>query len=74
MDSSSEDLEHGASSIPKSLTLTFRNVSVDVTAPDAALGETMLSYMDPRQFFSFIGKNSKPKRVSYLTATTRNRD
>lgn len=63
---SSEDLEHGDGSIPKCLTLTFRNVNVDVTAPDAALGETLLSYIDPRQFLGYLGKSSKPKRVSHL--------
>lgn len=63
----SEDLEHGDYSIPKCLTLTFRNVNVNVTAPDAALGETLLSYIDPRQFLGYLGKSFKPKRVGHLS-------
>ena len=63
----SPDVEHGADSILKRLTLTFRSVNVHVTAPDAALGETLLSYADPRQLFGFLYNSSKPKRVSCLT-------
>lgn len=65
----SPDVEHGADSILKRLTLTFRSVNVHVTAPDAALGETLLSYADPRQLFGFLYNSSKPKRVSCLTPT-----
>ncbi|KAF9888262.1 hypothetical protein FE257_008831 [Aspergillus nanangensis] len=56
------DLENG-DPIQKRLTLTFRNLSVHVTAPDAALGETLLSYADPRQFLGFLHRSSKPKRT-----------
>lgn len=62
------DLEHGGS-IQKRLTLTFRDVSVHVTAPDAALGETMLSYMDPRQVLGYLRQGSKPKRVHSFTSS-----
>ena len=56
------DLEHG-DPIQKRLTLTFRNINVHVAAPDAALGDTLLSYADPRQFLEYLRKGSKPKRV-----------
>lgn len=56
------DLEHGDRGLRKRLTLTFRNVSVHVTAPDAALGDTLLSVADPRQYLGFL-KGSRPKRV-----------
>lgn len=35
--------------IPKRLTLSFRNLTVRVTAADEALGETLWSRADPRQ-------------------------
>ena len=56
------DLE-GGDSIRKRLTLTFRGINVHVTAPDAALGETLLSYADPRHFLGYFRKGSKPNRV-----------
>ncbi|GFF84984.1 brefeldin A resistance protein [Aspergillus udagawae] len=56
------DLEHGKRGLRKRLTLTFRNVSVHVTAPDAALGDTLLSVADPRQYLGFL-KGSRPKRI-----------
>lgn len=56
------DLERGGF-IRKRLTLTFRNINVHVTAPDAALGETLLSYADPRNLLGYLRKVSKPKRV-----------
>ncbi|KAJ5163927.1 uncharacterized protein N7500_005757 [Penicillium coprophilum] len=43
------DLEHGDSHIRKRLTVTFRDLNVRVTAPDAALGSTLWSEVDPRQ-------------------------
>lgn len=58
------DLEHGEkASIQKRLTLTFRDLNVRVTAPDAALGSTILSEADPRQFLDFFRRNKQPKRV-----------
>ncbi|GKZ31196.1 hypothetical protein AbraIFM66950_011408, partial [Aspergillus brasiliensis] len=67
MDTSSSsgtvDIEPGNSSIPKQLTLTWRNVSVNVTAPDAALGDTLLSVADPRQFLGWFSKSQRPKRL-----------
>lgn len=68
MDNSSSsgtvDIESGDYSIHKRLTLTWRNVSVNVTAPDAALGDTLLSVADPRQALGWFKKNQRPKRVS----------
>ncbi|EYE92883.1 putative ABC multidrug transporter [Aspergillus ruber CBS 135680] len=58
------DLEHGKkASIEKRLTLTFRNLNIRVTAPDAALGSTILSEADPRQFLDFFRRNKQPKRT-----------
>lgn len=62
----SVDVEQGANEIRKRLTLTFRDVTVRVTAPEAALGETLLSVADPRQYLGFLGKGSRPKRVCIL--------
>lgn len=61
--SSTVDLETGVSGVRKRLTLTFRDVNVHVTAPDAALGETLLSVADPRQYFDSLRKGQRPKRV-----------
>ncbi|RAK96058.1 putative ABC multidrug transporter [Aspergillus ibericus CBS 121593] len=67
MDNSSSsgtvDIESGDSSIYKRLTLTWRNVSVHVTAPDAALGDTLLSVADPRQALGWFKGGSRPKRT-----------
>lgn len=49
--------------IQKRLTLTFRHLNVRVTAPDAALGNTILSDADPRQIMNFFRQNQLPKRV-----------
>ncbi|KAL4875271.1 ABC-2 type transporter-domain-containing protein [Aspergillus karnatakaensis] len=59
--SSTLDLEQG-SDITKRLTLTFKNVSVHVTAPDAALGETLLSVADPRRLLDYF-RGERPKRT-----------
>ncbi|KAL5337204.1 ABC-2 type transporter-domain-containing protein [Aspergillus crustosus] len=56
------DLENGGQGQSKRLTLTFRDVSVRVTAPDAALGETLLSVADPRRLLGYFGKET-PKRT-----------
>lgn len=58
------DLERGGGAIRKRLTLTFRNLNVRVTAPDAALGDTLLSYADPRQLLDVFRKSRGNKRVS----------
>ncbi|KAE8354612.1 ABC-2 type transporter-domain-containing protein [Aspergillus coremiiformis] len=57
------DLERGGGGIRKRLTLTFRNLNVRVTAPDAALGETLLSYADPRQVLDVFRKGRQHKRT-----------
>ena len=57
------DLECGGGAIRKRLTLTFRNLNVRVTAPDAALGDTLLSYADPRQLLDVFRRSRKNKRV-----------
>ncbi|KAL4932505.1 putative ABC multidrug transporter [Aspergillus undulatus] len=57
------DLEEGGSGISKRLTLTFRDVSVHVTAAEAALGQTLLSVADPRQVVDWFRKREKPKRT-----------
>lgn len=61
--SSTLDLERGALETRKRLTVTFRGLNVHVTAPDAALGETLLSVADPQQLLSVFRRNEKPKRV-----------
>lgn len=57
------DVEVGNPGIKKQLTLTFRNVNVHVTAPDAALGDNLWSVADPRGFFHGFSKSRRPKRV-----------
>ncbi|KAL3438203.1 ABC-2 type transporter-domain-containing protein [Aspergillus tetrazonus] len=57
------DLEQGGSGILKRLTLTFRDLTVNVTAADAALGQTLLSVVDPRQLLDYLRKREKPKRT-----------
>ncbi|PYH80056.1 hypothetical protein BO82DRAFT_313773 [Aspergillus uvarum CBS 121591] len=61
--SATVEMDSGASDIRKRLTLTFRDVSVNVTAPDAALGETLLSVADPRQITGWFLKSRRPKRT-----------
>lgn len=61
--SSLTDVESGGCQAQKRLTLTFRNINVRVTAPDAALGDTLLSVADPRQFIKGFYKTQQPKRV-----------
>lgn len=57
------DLEHGDGQIRKRLTLTFRDLNVLVTAPDAALGSTLWSEVDPRQIGALLNRRERPKRV-----------
>lgn len=59
------DLENAGydASIRKRLTVTFRDLNVRVTAPDAALGSTLWSEVDPRQLRFFFKRTQKHKRV-----------
>ncbi|KAL4778651.1 ABC-2 type transporter-domain-containing protein [Aspergillus varians] len=57
------DLEQGSSGIAKRLTITFRNLSVHVTAADSALGATMWSVADPRQLLECFRGTERPKRT-----------
>ncbi|KAM5381157.1 hypothetical protein ACJZ2D_003073 [Fusarium nematophilum] len=57
------DEERGKDYIQKRLSLTFQGVTVRVTAPDEALGETLWSWVDPRQLVGLFKRNDKPKRT-----------
>ncbi|KAH7214361.1 ABC-2 type transporter-domain-containing protein [Fusarium oxysporum] len=57
------DEERGKDFIQKRLTLTFQNVIVRVTAPDEALGETLWSWVDPRQLGGLFKRTHRPKRT-----------
>ncbi|KAG0159686.1 hypothetical protein PDIDSM_7209 [Penicillium digitatum] len=57
------DLELGDDQIRKRLTVTFRNLNVRVTAPDAALGSTLWSEVDPRQVGALLKRGNRPKRT-----------
>lgn len=57
------DLENGDDHIRKRLTVTFRDLNVRVTAPDAALGSTLWSEVDPRQVGALLKRGNRPKRV-----------
>lgn len=58
------DVENGVGQIRKRLTVTFRELTVRVTAPDAALGRTLWSEIDPRQIVTWFTRKNPPKRVS----------
>lgn len=60
------DLEHGDDQIRKRLTVTFRDLNVRVTAPEAALGSTLWSEVDPRQIGALFKRGARPKRVGIL--------
>ena len=47
----------------KRLTLTFKNVTVNVTAPGEALGDTLLSWVNPSQLLDVFRKKAHTKRV-----------
>ena len=47
----------------KRLTLTFKNVTVNVTAPGEALGDTLLSWVNPSQLLDVFRKEEHTKRV-----------
>lgn len=57
------DVENGVNGIRKRLTITFRDLNVRVTAPDAALGSTLWSRVDPRQLAGFFKRDQRHKRV-----------
>ncbi|KAF7718846.1 ABC-2 type transporter / CDR ABC transporter family protein [Penicillium ucsense] len=57
-----EKAGHGED-IRKRLTVTFRALSVRVTAPDAALGSTLWSVMDPRQLGNVFRRKEDQKRT-----------
>ncbi|KAJ9214471.1 hypothetical protein DTO166G4_3875 [Paecilomyces variotii] len=60
---SSTDIERQPDGIQKRLTVTFRDLSIRVTAPDAALGSTLLSAADPRRLLNLFQRNKQPKRT-----------
>jgi hypothetical protein len=49
--------------VPKRLTLSFKDLTVRVTASSEALGETLWSRVDPSQLKSFFTRRT-PQRVS----------
>lgn len=57
------DVENGFGQIRKRLTVTFRDLNVRVTAPDAALGSTLWSDIDPRQLGDLFNRTKGSKRV-----------
>ncbi|KAL1879461.1 hypothetical protein Plec18167_003916 [Paecilomyces lecythidis] len=63
---SSTDIERQPYGIQKRLTVTFRDLSIRVTAPDAALGSTLLSAADPRRLLSLFQQGKQPKRLLVL--------
>ncbi len=63
------EIEKSASQ--KQLSLTFRDLTIRVTAPDEALGETLLSRVDPRPMMNLFGSKEHHKRVSYSRITGR---
>lgn len=59
----SVDVEEQRDALRKRLTVTFCNLSVRVTAPDAALGSTMWSEVDPRQLLDLFQRKKRPMRA-----------
>lgn len=57
------DGEREKGNLQKRLTLTFRDLTVRVTAADEALGETLLSRVDPRQLKGWFASSKQQKRV-----------
>jgi hypothetical protein len=47
----------------KRLTLSFKNVTVNVTAPGEALGDTLLSWVNPSQLLNPFRKGERTQRV-----------
>lgn len=66
------DVENGFEHIRKRLTLTFRDLNVRVTAPDAALGSTLWSNIDPRQLGNWFNRTNISKRVRIPLEQTEN--
>ncbi|KAJ5296249.1 uncharacterized protein N7443_007142 [Penicillium atrosanguineum] len=58
-----DDVENGVGNIQKRLTVTFRDLNVRVTAPDAALGSTLWSDIDPRQLGGLFHRTKMAKRT-----------
>ncbi|KAK4151109.1 ABC-2 type transporter-domain-containing protein [Chaetomidium leptoderma] len=54
---------HKDDAIQKRLTLTFQNVTVNVTAPGEALGDTLLSWMNPSQLLNPFRMGGHTKRA-----------
>jgi len=54
---------HKEDAFQKRLTLTFKNVTVNVTAPGEALGETLWSRVNPSQLRSVFHQEKPAKRV-----------
>ncbi|KAJ6023722.1 hypothetical protein N7540_004519 [Penicillium herquei] len=57
------DVEGNRQEIRKRLTVTFRDLNVRVTAPDAALGSTLWSEVDPRQLSGLFQRRKSSKRT-----------
>ncbi len=58
-----DEERHKDKEFQKSLTLTFKNVTVNVTAPGEALGETLWSWANPSQLLSVFQRGEHTKRV-----------
>lgn len=58
-----EERQHKLEAFQKRLTLTFKNVTVNVTAPGEALGETLWSRVNPSQLLSLFHRGDDTKRV-----------
>ncbi len=58
-----EEERHKYEDFQKRLTLTFKNVTVNVTAPGEALGETLWSWANPSQLLSVFQRAERTKRV-----------
>ena len=58
-----DEEQHKIEGLQKRLTLTFRNVTVNVMAPGEALGETLWSWANPSQLLSVFQRGEHTKRV-----------
>jgi ATP-binding cassette, subfamily G (WHITE), member 2, SNQ2 len=54
---------HKDNALQKRLTLTFQNVTVNVAAPGEALGDTLLSWVNPSQLLNPFRKGDRTQRV-----------
>lgn len=57
------DEQHKDEAAQKRLTLTFKHVTVNVTAPGEALGDTLLSWVNPSQLLNVFRRSEDTKRV-----------